>query len=307
MGNTSYSSADWATYSTRTSTKSTSEIFTSRGLKEDLDPKNVLVRESRDSTVNPITTPIFVNLDVTGSMGVLARQIATKGLGLIFEELLNRRPVEGPQFAFGGVGDVKYDRAPFQVSQFESDTASLTPQLEKLYLEGGGGGNDTESYNLPWWFASNKIVHDAYEKRGKRGYLFTIGDEKAPYELTREEVAFVFGGDSSVVSNSDLLLALNHQWNVFHIMVEQGSYMRSRPTEVKGSWIDLLGQRAIPLSNIDNLAEVIVSTIEVCEGTKDVDEVVKSWDGTTAMVVANAVKGLSSNSSGTNSSGIVRF
>lgn len=306
MGNTSYSSVDWATYSNATRNKSTSEIFTSQGLNPDLDPKNILVRESRDSAVNPVTTPIFVNLDGSGSMGVLARQIATKGLGLIFEELLKRKPAEGPQFAFGGIGDVCCDRVPFQVSQFESDTASLTPQLEKLYIEGGGGGNSTESYNLPWWFAASRIVHDAFERRNKRGYLFTVGDEEAPFELSQSAIESVFGGDAGTASNADLLISLNQQWNVFHIMVEQGSYMRSRPNEVKNSWNKLLGQRAIPLSDIDNLAEVIVSTIEVCEGTKNVDEVVKSWSGNTAMVVAKAIKDLTSGSS-PSSSGIVRF
>lgn len=305
MGSTRYSSSDWANYSSKVSSKSTNEIFRSQGLHADLDPKNILVRESRDSTVNPITTPVFVNLDVTGSMGILARQIATKGLGLIFEELLSRRPVEGPQFAFGGIGDVKCDAVPFQVSQFESDTASLVPQLEKLFLEGGGGGNGTESYNLPWWFASTKIIHDAFDKRGKRGYLFTVGDEEAPFELAKTEIERVFGEGSEPVSNADLLLSLNQQWNVFHIMIEQGAYMRARPTDVLNSWTTLLGQRAIPLSNIDNLAEVIVSTIEVCEGTKSVDDVVNSWSGNTSMVVANAIKGLSQTN--TTSSDIVRF
>jgi hypothetical protein len=277
-------------------------------MNSDLDPKNISVRESRDSDVNPITTPIFVALDVTGSMGILARQIATKGLGQIFEEILSRKPVEGPQFAFAGVGDVNYDRAPFQMSQFESDTASLVPQLERLFLEGGGGGNDSESYNLPWWFASSRIVHDAFEKRGKRGYLFTVGDECVPPDLSRLNVCSVFGNDNDSLSNEELLDSLDEQWNVFHIMVEQGNYMRNRRNNVIKSWTSLLGQRAIPLSDIDKLSEVVVSTIEVYEGTKDVDEVVASWDGNTAMVVRNAVKDLSGNkTTNTSSTGLVRF
>ena len=289
MGGTTYSSSDWTNYSSATRSKSTHEIFKQSNHHKDLDPKNISVRESRDSLVNPITTPIFVSLDVTGSMGILARQIATKGLGQCFEELLSRRPVEGPQFAFAGVGDVYCDFAPFQMSQFESDTASLVPQLEKLWLEGGGGGNNTESYNLPWWFAASRICHDAFEKRGKRGYLFTVGDEEAPTELSQNDIEKVFGADNRTVSNADLLKALSSQWNVFHIMVEQGSYMMYARERVKQSWTSVLGQRAISLSNIDNLSEVIVSTIEVCEGTKTVDQVVDSWSGTTAMVVANAV------------------
>lgn len=309
MGGTTYSSSDWKTYSSTVRSKSTDQIFTTRGMNEDLNPKNILVRESRDSDVNPVTTPIFVSLDVTGSMGVLAREIATKGLGLIFEELLSRKPVEGPQFAFGGIGDVWCDRAPLQVSQFESDTASLVPQLEKLYLEGGGGGNSTESYNLPWYFASTRIVHDAFEKRGKKGYLFTVGDEESPNALTPDDLVKVFGGNderNSTISNEDLLKELNEQWNVFHIMVEQGSHMRIHSGRVKDSWSTLLGQRAIPLTDINSLSEVIVSTIEICEGNKTTDEVIKSWNGDTSLVVARAVNGLTKNDSDASGS-LVRF
>ena len=292
MGTTTYSSADWTSYARTTSTKSTSEIFSSRKMHEDLNPAKCNIRESRDSTVNPVTTPILVALDVTGSMGSLAHQIATKGLGQIFEELLTRNSVPGPQFAFMGIGDVNYDRAPLQVSQFESDTASLTPQLEKLYLEGGGGGNNYESYNLAWYFASTRIVHDAFEKRGKKGYLFTVGDEELPPDLSIDAIKSVFDESvQSVCSNDQLLVDIASKWNVFHIMIEQGSYMQRCPVAVKNSWSSILSQRAIPLSDINKLSEVIISTIEVCEGTS-IDTVISSWTGDTSLVVANAIKNI---------------
>ena len=308
MGGTTYNSADWDTYRSTTSKKSTHEIFTSRGMHESLDPKKIVRRESRDSDVNPVTMPIIAATDVTGSMGVLARQIATKGLGQIFEELLTRKPVAGPQFAFMGIGDVYCDRAPLQVSQFESDTASLVPQLEALFLEGGGGGNSHESYNLPWYFAATRMVHDSFVKRGKPGYLFTIGDEEVPPDLTEYQLASVFG-QGEAISNRELLKLISPAWNVFHIMVEQGSHMSYRRDKVIASWKDLLGQRALLLSDIDSLSEVIISTIEMCEG-KDKDEVIKSWSGGTQLVVSNALGDFDKNQLQTTASSenrIVRF
>jgi hypothetical protein len=306
MGSTTYSSKDWDTYKNTVTGKTINEIFKKRGMDSSLDPKNICIRESRDSDVNPISTPVIAATDVTGSMGVLAQQIATKGLGMIFEELLKRKPVLGPQFAFMGVGDINYDRAPLQVSQFESDTASLVPQLENLFVEGGGGGNSFESYNLPWYFALTRMVHDAYLKRGQRGYLFTIGDEEVPADLSESQLVKVFG-QGSAIKNDILLTAVSTQWNVFHIMVEQGSHMRYARDRVIKSWTDLLGQRAIPLSDINSLSEVIVSTIEMNEG-KDQDAVIKSWDGDTQMVVAKALKEFNPILPKTNfSSGVVRF
>ncbi len=61
---------------------------------------------------------------------------------------------------------------------------------------------------------------------------------------------------------------------------------------MKKSWTSLLGQRAIPLTNIEHLAQVIVSTIEVNEGA-DAEDVIKTWDGTTAIAVRDAVSHLS--------------
>ena len=297
MGSTSYSSSDWDRYAARSASKSTAEIYTNRsGMVDELNPAKITVREARDSTVNPVTTPVIAFCDFTGSMGELARQIATKGMGQIFQELLDRKVVPGPQFAMGGYGDVAADEdAWLQVSQFESDTASLVPQIEKLYRIGqGGGGNAHESENLAWYFAMTRIAHDAYSKRGEKGFLFTIGDEEVPANLTVSQVQRVFGDTpQSVPDNAGLLAALSQQWEVFHIMVEQGSHMRSYRDRVVRQWTDLLGQRAILLSDISKLSEVIVSTIQVVRGT-DADTVVKSWSGDTSLVVAKAVSGLGS-------------
>jgi hypothetical protein len=296
MGGTSYSARDWDSYKTTASTKTNDAIFTNKsGLHKDLDPKNIVVREARDSAVNPITTPVLAGIDLTGSMGSLSRQIVTKGLGQIFEELLSRKVVPGPQFAFAGFGDVLMDRdAWFQLSQFESDTASLTPQLEKMYRVGeGGGANDSESNGLVWYAALTRVVHDAYSVRGKKGYLFTVGDEEVPPNLTPADIVRAFGGDTpqSVPTNEQLLAALSQQWEVFHIMVEQGNHMRGAHQAVIRSWTDLIGQRAILLADVDNLSEVMISCIEVCEG-RNVDDVAKSWSGDTSLVVAKAISGL---------------
>ena len=309
MGSTTYSSSDWKDYSSSTSSKSVHENFKTRELKDSLNPAMFDRREARDSDIHPVTTPILVALDVTGSMGSLAQQIATKGLGVIFEELLSRKPVQGPQFAFAGIGDASCDRAPLQLSQFESSTPPITEQLKDFWLEGRGGGNNYESYNLPWYAALNMISHDAFEVRGKKGYLFTLGDEETPRNLTVGQIKQVFGRDvQHVPTNEEMLDALSEQWHVFHIMVEQGSYMRSphsRESAIQ-SWTDLMGQRVLMLNDINSLSEVIVSTIQVLEG-ETIEDVSKSWSGSTAVAVAHAIKGLEGTSLVANSNSLVRF
>ncbi len=308
MGYTRWSVDDWKDYADATAFKATDEIFTSRGMKEEFDPAKIAVRESRDSEANPNSNAIIIACDVTGSMGSLADNLVRKGIGTAFEEILKRLPVTDPHLMVMGIGDVRYDSAPLQATQFEADIR-IAAQLEEIYIEHGGGGNSWESYNLPWYFAAQKTSIDCLEKRGKKGYLFTVGDEQVPEDLTREDVRRALNMDLQMerIANRDLLTMVGRYYEVFHLMVEEGSHYQAHGETVRRGWVDLLGQRAIPLADHTKLSEVIVSTIEVAEG-RDKAAVAASWDGDTALVVARAVGHLNVGLSRPNSgAGVVRF
>lgn len=291
MGAGRWDPSAYASFSASTKGRDTDAIYTNRALPKSLDPKGISIRESRDSDENPQSNAIIVGIDVTGSMGMLADSIARQGLGTLFDEILKRKPVSDPHLMFMAIGDVNCDSAPLQVSQFEAD-ARIIEQLQEIFIEHGGGGNNFESYNLPWYFAAMHTSIDCIEKRGKKGYLFTIGDEEAPENLTAAQIARVMGADpQQVLDNEQLLELVQRNYHVFHLMVEQGSHMRSYADRVKRSWTNLLGQRAVPLSDHTKLSEVIVSLIEVTEGA-DAAAVAASWSGDTSLVVSNAVRGL---------------
>ncbi len=261
-------------------------------MHKDLDPHGVTVRESRDSVDNPKSNAIIVALDVTGSMGMIADVIARKGLNTLLEEIYNRKPVTDPHVMLMGIGDVEmHDKAPLQVTQFEADIR-LAEHLANIYLEHGGGGNSYESYALVWYFASMFTSIDCWEKRKKKGYLFTVGDEEPTPYLKKEDILTVMGTmPQADLKMDDLLMMASRQYDVFHIMIEEGSHMRYDKTKVVSKWTNLLGQRAISLSDHTKLAEVIVSTIQLNEGV-DKDKVVASWDGSTSVVVADAMRSL---------------
>jgi hypothetical protein len=235
-------------------------------------------------------------------MGMLAHEIASNALGKVMEEIYNRKPVPDPQIMFMANGDVKCDRYPLQVSQFESSNV-LVAQLEKIYLEGGGGGNGGESYDLPWYFAAKHTVTDSMEKRDVKGFLFTIGDECPGHGLTAEDIA-EFIGDFVEVNyrTQDLLRMAEQQYEVFHIILDLEDH--ACDSSAIASWKELLGERALVLDNLDKLGEVIVSTIQVMCG-EDKDTVLNSWDGTTNLTVAKALGGLSVASGGKDN--LVRF
>ncbi len=292
MGYSSWSStrAAYSTYTDTIATKSTREVFTSSRMKDYMNPTGVLVRESRDSEQNPNSTAIILGLDVTGSMGIIADKMAREGLGTLVEGILDRKPVTDPQICVMGIGDVFCDRAPLQVTQFEVDIR-IAEQLSDIYLEGGGGGNGFESYDLPWYFAANRTEIDCFEKRGKKGYLFTIGDEPpAPNGLTRHEIKQVFGNDDQQdYSASELLEQAERKYNVFHVIVEQGNHARRDLPNVKAQWRELLGGRAILLSNYNYISEVILAVMEVSEGADPEDVVSTFQDRDVREVVRHAL------------------
>lgn len=298
MGTTRSSASDWNAYASAHTTGKTYDNMTTAkshaDVKKDYLPSAITVRESRDSDANPESTPIIVALDCTGSMGsVLAAAI--DGLGHLFTELYSRRPVSDPHVLGMMFDDVAAGYEPaLQATQFESDI-KIADQFRALYAVNGGGGNNSESYHLPLYFAATKTSCDAFTKRGRKGYIFTIGDEEVPGPLTPDHIRKVFGNDEPVqhaLSYEDLLRMCEPNWHVFHIKVEEGSHFRyGRGPDVNAAWVKVLGERAIPLAKIGDLTSVILATIEVIEG-RDRDVVVSSFSGSTALTVAKATAGL---------------
>jgi hypothetical protein len=260
----------YAATTTLRAVQSREEIFTQRTMREDFNPVNITLRESRDSEQNPASTPIIIGLDVTGSMGHIAEKLAKGELGKLMNGIFDTNPVTDPHVMVMAIGDATCDRAPLQVSQFEADIR-IDSSLQGLYLEGAGGGNSFESYDLPWHFAATRTATDSFEKRGKKGYLFTIGDElpptATPYD--RHNMERVFGPDQqSSTYNSRVALELaRERYNVFHVIIEQGSFCRgSGKQEAIRSWTALLDRRALPLDDWTHLTDLILAAIHVNEG-----------------------------------------
>ena len=286
MGYSRWDYADTAVaYASAVSTRSVQtreEIFKHSKMLEAFDPSKIVIRESRDSEHNPASTPLIIGLDVTGSMGIIAEKMAKGELGKLMSGIFDRKPVTDPHVMVMAIGDATCDQSPLQVSQFEADIR-IDNSLQDLYLEGHGGGNSFESYDLPWWFAANRTSTDAYEKRGKKGYLFTIGDEPpppaTPYSQHRlENTLGVFQGSNEY--NSRVALAnAQEKYNVFHIIVEQGNYCQQHGAgTVVHQWSNLLNKRALPLDNWTHLSDLILAAIEVNEGADPVDVIKREQD-----------------------------
>lgn len=102
MGCGSWTPHDWDSYSKSSiAGKSAAGIYTSKMMKAEFDPKDIPVRESRDSADHPSSNAIIIGLDVTGSMSDILEGVAKK-LNVLVSEILDRKPVTDPQIMDDG-------------------------------------------------------------------------------------------------------------------------------------------------------------------------------------------------------------
>lgn len=227
------------------------------------------IREARDSDAHPESTPIGVIFDVTGSMSTVPARMQKK-LPQLMGLLLRKNYIRDPQILFGAIGDYEADKVPLQIGQFESGI-EMDDNITHIFLEGNGGGTYEESYQNAMYFFAHRTSCDAWEKRGKRGYLFLIGDEM-PYKVSKKaELAALIGdGAQSDVPLEQIVKDCLEKWNVFFI-IPRGTQHFDDP-RLRQRWGELIGhQHVIMLEDPDAVCETIGVAIGLCEGATDAD------------------------------------
>lgn len=228
-------------------------------LKSVLDPHDH-IRECVDSEEHPNVIPVILALDVTGSMGAACAETA-KALGVIMKSLYNQ--YQDIEIMISGIGDLDYDNAPLQVSQFESDVR-IAEQLDNLFMEHGGGGNRYESYTAIWYYARYRTKIDAINKRGKRGIIITMGDEQLNPMLPAERLKEVIGDHQlGKTKTPELYDEVSQQFDVFHISIDDPDCCYRRNNlggYVDASYSSLLHNR-YKVSTIENLSDTICECI----------------------------------------------
>lgn len=206
------------------------------------------LRESRDSAAHPYSVPIIVALDVTGSMGDIPEHLVREGLPKMISRIMELG-ITDPQVLIMAIGDSRCDNnnGVFQLGQFESGDVEMDMWLERIWISKGGGGNGSESYNWPYYYALNHIQTDAWDKRQQKGFIFTIGDDHCQLSLSRHELAEYMGEIVASPEESDtksVIEMLRERWNVYHIdLGDTGSGYGNGTT--KESWSKILGEESV--------------------------------------------------------------
>ncbi len=240
----------------------TQEVFRQRGISSLLDPRNVL-RKCHDSAEHPETLPVILALDVTGSMGGAAVKTATC-LNRIITEIFRSGEIRDVEFCVMAIGDIHYDRAPIQISQFESDIR-IAEQMDAVFFEGGGGCNEYESYSAAWYMGLEHCELHCWN-RGRKGLIITLGDELPNPYLNAKELNRVTGDRLQAdIDTAELLKQVREKYEVYHLSVDDphSSYRRNQKRyNLDGAWTELLGEGHYQVVEISRLHKVISGIVE---------------------------------------------
>lgn len=271
MGGGSWNASAFTTYTTSVKNMSLSssgavvldglsyqDNFKNRSIDPMLEPKGVM-RECRDSEEHPNTIPVIIGVDVTGSMSSAGMEVASK-IGIIVQDLFDK--YDDVQICVMGIGDLSYDYAPIQIGQFESDIR-IAEQLDKVYFEMGGGGNQFESYTAAWYYGSRHCDLDCW-KRGKKGIIITTGDEPLNPYLPKGALSEVSGDSLQAdVETKDLYEEAAEKFDIYHIAVnDRRTCYSGYKNRIDDSFGKLLPEGHLIESSLDGLAGAIVGCID---------------------------------------------
>ena len=239
-----------------------------------------VMREVCITDEHPNPTPIAIVLDVTGSNHAAAAKVHAK-LPQLFGVLQRKGYVEDPQILIGANGDATCDRVPLQMGHFESDNR-IDAMVEAMYLEGGGGGGNHETYGLSAYYLARHTHLEPFHKTGRKGYCIFIGDEKAYPTVPRDFGKGYYVHHTLESLTGDVLQEdvpveqvfeeLKEQYEVFFIFCRESPYV-SQLAEQKAYWQKLVGEGWVELDDSANICEFIAGLLAMREGGLDIDDV----------------------------------
>jgi len=247
MGGSSYNIGVGSADSGRSYSSSSHKTFSSKNKAND---EVLLSGERRIST--DAENPIVIALDVTGSMGDSTKIMFDK-MPMFWGQMEQKGYLKDPAVSFAAIGDAYCDQAPLQITQFER-AKKIHPWLEKIWLEGGGGGQTMESYDLAALFYINRCDMPNI----KHGFFFFIGDEGFYPELDGKDTTLIFK-------------ELMKIYDTFFIHWPYGDNGIADARIVK-QWKAVMGERFLILREPKAIVDVMLGLIAMTMGIRSMNE-----------------------------------
>jgi hypothetical protein len=241
------------TYADKVVNRSYSKATATRVASKDLVKPNIEIN-------NPT---VIVISDVTGSMGEWPKTMFSKLPYLMHE--IKQYLGEQASFLVAAVGDATSDSYPLQIHEPKQTFDEAKVCLEGLVIEGGGGSQTKESYEL----AAGYFLHGVKVTEGQRPVLIFIGDEYPYSKLTASQLA-VFDIHVEDMETKELFRKLNEVYNVFFIHKPYGNNAEGDTVRIGKVWKDLLpAEHVVYLADPNRVVDVIFGILAGATGKVD--------------------------------------
>jgi hypothetical protein len=215
--------------------------------------KDVLPKEL--STESP--SPLIIVCDVTGSMGEWPKTIFSKlpYLELEGQEYLGKEM----EICFAAVGDAYSDKYPVQARPFTKGI-DLKERLKELVIEGNGGGQMSETYEL----AALYLARNVSMPKAITPICIFIGDEM-PYDFVNLDHAKNFAYttlQTKRMSTEAVFAELQEHFSVYLIRKPYGESTRNAvsadDSRIYARWAKILdSERIVDLPDPGRVVDVI--------------------------------------------------
>lgn len=181
---------------------------------------------------------------------------------------MQQKYLEDPSLSFCAIGDSDWSIAPLQVTPF-AQGLEIDDQIKKLFIEGGGGGNSKESYELLAYFYLNRVNL----QNSQFPFLFITGDEIFFDTITPKALKSVLGIeliDTSDIDSTEIFKILSKKYNIFHI---RKSYADAKIEKVMSKkWSDAIGkERILDIETPKACIDVILGAVALTSGSRNLE------------------------------------
>lgn len=238
--------------------------YTSRfSMCDDLDPSMEPKGKILESTTKQ---PVIIVLDVTGSNTEHAKIVYDK-MPMFYGNLVQKGYLTDFDISFCAVGDAYCDSYPIQAGSFAKGV-ELDSWIEKIQLEGGGGGQNMESYELMAYY----LYHNTKFMRDAKPIVFFIGDEK-PYDCVSCSQAEEIGLPAPEGNtNAFELLRKKMDDNIYMLLTPYYSYDCQVNREIKEAWTRLMPkEHVIDITSNKSIMDVMLGIISMAYGKRTLD------------------------------------
>lgn len=200
------------------------------------------------------TSPLVIVVDETGSMGDWPATMFSKLPYL--ENELKEYMGDDAEICFMAIGDAYCnEKYPLQVRPFAKGL-ELKDRLKELVIEGGGGGQTTETYELAALFAAEKMEIP----KAVKPIMIFIGDEQCYDSISPDHAEKLMGIKlEKSLSTAQVFKKLKDKFSVYLIRKPYGSSsgntLNADDRRITAHWAGLLGDDHI--ANLPDAGRVV--------------------------------------------------